>query len=236
MSLNDDAVLSFPWNSDFTDAIGLNNGVPVGAIIDTVNKKIGAGSAFFDGINDKINVSDSADLDSTSGLSVSCWVRRLSTGAVHAILSKYNAAGGDQRSYLFRINSNNTVRFQVAETGSGSSIQYIDSVVTITDTSWHHCVGTRDVSTGIKIYVDTVVNSAAATISSIFAGTSDMQIGVSRQIGTDNWKFHGNIDALAEWKNRAITSAEVAQLYNGGAGLEMPVAGVAKNLLLTGVG
>ena len=44
------------------------------------------------------------------------------------------------------------------------------------------------------------------------------------------------IDALYFW-NRAITSGEVTQLYNGGAGLQYPFAGQSvSRLMLMGVG
>jgi hypothetical protein len=233
MSLNNNAVLSFPFNADFDDAIGSNDGTASGALIDVGVGKI-ENSAIFDGINDKVNVPDGADLDAVSGLTIALWVKRVVTASAGCLIAKQSSEVANNNSFYLLIESTNTVQFVVDQDGDAVSKDTLSSDVTINDTDWHFIVARWDTS-NISIDIDGTTKTQASSISGIYAGASDLQVGIFRNIGVDYFPYKGNIDAVTIWKNRAITDAEVTQLWNEGDGLEMPVD-VPSGLLMMGVG
>ena len=71
-------------------------------------------------------------------------------------------------------------------------------------------------------------NGTEAVKSSYLAGTyvKCTNIGSNTAFGVGEW-FNGNylngiLDEVAIWKNRELTSLEVAELYNSGAGKFYP--------------
>jgi hypothetical protein len=80
---------------------------------------------------------------------------------------------------------------------------------------WYHLVGVRDVTTGsLKLYVDgQLAGSASACAGS--AGNGNTVIGRAKYGGgqVDFWR--GGIDQVHVY-DRALTDAEVAQLYSSG--------------------
>jgi len=49
-------------------------------------------------------------------------------------------------------------------------------------------------------------------------GTSDVGLGVPIWAINTDLKHRGKLDEIAIWKNRELTSTEVTELYNSGAG------------------
>lgn len=86
-----------------------------------------------------------------------------------------------------------------------------------TEGQWAHYAFSRSGST-LSVYKNsTLVNTYNLTAS--YTQTSTLYIG--RVIFTpDDFQFVGRMDAIGLW-SRAITSAEVSQLYNNGAGMEI---------------
>jgi hypothetical protein len=80
---------------------------------------------------------------------------------------------------------------------------------TIQENTWHHVVATTSGNT-LKLYLD---NNLVGTGSNIFSAISTLWIGDS----TYGWT--GKADAVGVW-NRALTTEEIAQLYNNGNGVE----------------
>lgn len=85
------------------------------------------------------------------------------------------------------------------------------------DGNWHFAA-LRRTGTTAKIWIDTTSNSASGTYSAI-ATPSPFVIGA-------NWNaeyllLNGNVDAVGLW-SRALSDAEIAQMYASGAGLELP--------------
>lgn len=82
---------------------------------------------------------------------------------------------------------------------------------------WDHYAFSRSGST-LSVYKNsTLVNTYTMTAS--YTATSTLYIGRIVFTG-DNFQFVGRMDAVGLW-SRALTSAEVSQLYNNGAGMEI---------------
>jgi hypothetical protein len=85
-----------------------------------------------------------------------------------------------------------------------------------TANQWIHCVFLRGSANAMSIYKNgTLVKTA--TGSTNYSPITQVDIGNVRHMG--GFEFSGRIDALGVW-NRALTTAEISQLYNSGTGFE----------------
>ena len=92
-----------------------------------------------------------------------------------------------------------------------------DSGVNVCDNAWHHICATIDSSGSIECYIDGNL---------VITGSYGQQVnpGTILHIGTNgNGEFlTGLVDEAGIW-NRALSQAEIAQLYNSGNGLSCPI-------------
>jgi hypothetical protein len=95
-------------------------------------------------------------------------------------------------------------------TGPGIYYSSGDSVTDVTG-KWHHVVGMRNGSNW-RIYVDGVLENSATGGTGTLATPWTLQIG--HESGSVYW-FPGTIDDVRIY-NRALSAAEVKQLYNAG--------------------
>ena len=83
------------------------------------------------------------------------------------------------------------------------------------DGEWHHWVVYSDTNdiTNSKLYVDGVLQTAGATVSSgsTLAYTESLTIGSDQQVGGNS--FEGKIDEFAVY-DRELTQAEITRMYN----------------------
>lgn len=131
---------------------------------------------------------------------------------------------GNQWIYL-AIDTSDPTHFYVSS-DSGSSSEYSTGTFTHwwNTGEWHHLVFTRAWKTR-NTYVDgnstpvLTQNTATATYSWFSNSWDWFSIGNLRADWTAQW--WGSIDEFGIW-NRALSTAEIAQLYNSGAGLQYP--------------
>jgi trimeric autotransporter adhesin len=102
-------------------------------------------------------------------------------------------------------------------TGSCASLTS-STIASPTDGNWHHLVVTMDTtSQNVVIYLD---YSTTYTYTGTYGATGVNINGTNIKIGSryagDNWFFNGDIDEYAIW-TRALSSAEILQLYRRGA-------------------
>ncbi|MEA2163027.1 MAG: large repetitive protein [Thermoanaerobaculia bacterium] len=196
------------------DSVGINNGYLSGGTTTTAGN---VGQAFnFDGINDSVNVPMSGSLQLTTGATVEFWMKgdpsnNLTTccqGLVATDMYAIEVAGSG-------------VHFGLS-TDNGATTPFPSSgQVAISTNQWHHIAGTYDGST-ITLYVDGVPAASAAHTGLISANSGFLSIGSEDGrtgacpacVGTRYFK--GLIDEVAIY-NRALTAAEVADIYNAGS-------------------
>lgn len=170
------------------------------------------GSSYsFDGTNDWIEI----DTVSTSNndWSISLWFKTNFTPDANYryFFDNYNGGASRQLMGVETLAAGGSLisTFQ-------NSIKKVGNFGHYNDGNWHHMVSVADNTTGL-VYVDNslLVNTTISTTN--IAG--DTGIGANR-LGTANFSS-GLIDEMGLW-DRALTSSEVSQLYNGGAGLAYP--------------
>ncbi len=220
-----DNIVSY-WKFDETtgttavDSAGVNNGT------------LQAGTTFTAGkLNNCItqNSASSVGIDAGTGnsldftqypLSMSSWFKTSYNSTVPngrmMILSvqipaspydRYTLSVDPITGYLY-ITYSNTTNYLLATTTA-----YNDGL-------WHLVVGTIS-STGVmRLYIDGILFSSTVTASGTLGTGKKVTIGINWDISTNN-PWYGQIDELGIW-SRALTSTEVTELYNGGAGIQYP--------------
>jgi hypothetical protein len=190
-------LMAFWKLADLTDASGNgstltnNNGVTFGA------GKIG-NAAVMDGTN---YLGRSMSVDCGADFSVGFW-GFANTGAGYNCFVGVNGGSG---GIFCHYTGSGTLD---ANNGYSAELN-----APFSENAWHHVVVTKTAST-IALYIDGVLEDSSSPLSRGACG--DVGIGVAPGSGLE---LSGKVDAVGIW-SRALTAPEIAQLYNGGAGLE----------------
>jgi len=185
---------------------------------DQVAGQIGYG-VDFDGSDDEVEAGDTAALSVTGALTVSAWVNPtdLSTGGTYpnaGIVSKYLGAGNERSYALFVDEEDDWAKFIVNSTGTTSGNTKVESIATLSVSTWYYLTGVYEPSSSLRIYIDgTVDNTNSTSIpASIYDSTADMWIG--RQYSSQTKKhFNGIIDE-ARISNTARSADWILTEYN----------------------
>jgi hypothetical protein len=204
--------------ADVTDKVydraGTNNGYFYNAATSSakVQGKLGQGLRF-NGSNAYVRVPDAAAIDNNA-FTISAWVKYTSS-QLGGIMSK--ASGGTEMLLLVgggtcgSASASGKIRFDVS---ISSSISCADSAASYNDGKWHLVTATRDGSgTGnMVLYVDGV---SVATATRAGDMTTSQPLAIGQHIPASTWYFNGSMDEVRMY-NRALSAAEVSQLYNLG--------------------
>lgn len=191
------------WNgtaSEVVDASGNGNNGTAANGPTTAAGKFG-NSGGFDGTDDKINISDSTSLNPGAQITMSSWIKPTSVGGYRRILAKSTS-----RDYVFMFNTDGKLltQFSIA-----NQAVYAGSTTTLTTNRWYHVSATYD-GRAIRIYIDGVLDSTTLATGTIDNHGGVLNIGWDPASGSP---FYGSIDETRIY-NRALSPAEVSQLYN----------------------
>jgi hypothetical protein len=218
-NLNDDLIAYYPLEetsggvADVSNqkSNGTNNGADRG-----VTGKIGNAYDFELSENDYVAMNNVIyPTGANADFSVSAWIKTESNSEQGFVLSQYYA-GGEGRT-AFGVNSGGLTYLWLGGTGGGTA----ESSFGLTNGVWYNIIGIRE-SGVIKVYVNGVLN---ATTSSVTVGMYNINsiLGSGLSGETPFSMFDGLIDEVGVW-DRALSSAEITQLYNSGNGItyELP--------------
>ena len=186
-----------------SDSSGNSNNGTWNNNIAATTGKFGNGTTY-DGTDDYIQVADSNSLDVTS-VTIAAWINPTALGGV--ILQKATGAGGTDGYYL----DTNGSKIRFCATGGCAS-----STTTLSTSSWQHVAVTFD-GTTTKFFLNGALDGTSTTATSVAANALVLRMGVDSASGSD---YNGKEDEVRVY-NRALSPAEVAQLYNFAPG---PVA------------
>ena len=118
------------------------------------------------------------------------------------------ARGEGQNWRFHRQGSSQTMAWQ----GGGGDIH---GGANVNDGQWHHFVGTSDVATNTRtLYIDGV-QMASQTLGQPINSDTNLPLMVGENPQANNREWNGEIDDVAIW-NRALSEAEVNEIYNAG--------------------
>ncbi len=191
---------------------GGNNGTLSGGPTPSIGK---LGQALtFDKSDDVVSVTANSafNFDITSNFTLSAWVYKTSADATaNGIFGKWQTGSspywycriGDSASEVFCRFSN-----------SGGTAENYQSASNVVANQWTHISVVANGST-VKIYLNGVIDSTTnITLTGTMQNNVNLQIGNIGSSLSNHW-FGGKIDDVRIY-NRALTAAEVLQLYNAG--------------------
>jgi len=147
--------------------------------------------------------------------SVSVWVNPDTWDTGNPTIIKWGsetpAIGGDYCKLYFTSDGNGQVGINCFGTKN------LVSATSDLSGSWHHIVGVYNENRNVSIYLDGFIN-ASAILDGDLVVEGGKSIYVGRYITASLGMFDGQIDELGIW-NRTLSSDEVIELYNSGAGL-----------------
>lgn len=196
--------------------------------------KINNGADLEQSSSQSFSIADNGTLSVTGNLSFSLWFQPESQPAVdglHVLVSKWKASG-NQKSYSFFYRDNSgTKKLGMKISGDGSTEEISDVNQTLNNASFYHLVAVYTAATHkLELYVN---GTNVLTDTGGFAATSLFDSNASFFVGYDDGAgglastyVDGLIDELGVW-SKALTSAEVTELYNAGAGL--PYSSIASS-------
>lgn len=201
------------------DSVGSNTLTNVGTVTYSAGK-INNGANFTSGKYLTINSNTSLQL--VGDMTISCWAYYTSGGSGGPMVTKSNGSASNVNyEFEFVWQSLNSGTNQLDWASSNTSNFYLNhstTIPTLSANTWYHMVAVRS-SGNITFYVNGTSYAGTGwhgASSNIGASTIPFQVGQRY----DNYNFPGSLDEVGIW-SRAITSAEVTQLYNGGAGLPL---------------
>lgn len=208
MALTNNLISVYHMNNDWQDSWGANHGTPTGAIFDGTDKKLGSHSGSFDSAHD-----DLVTVGNISGIqslfSFSCWVKRSEIGQSNTS----HIFGGVANDWAFGFTGTGALppanRLFLSKVG----VSAVMSTGTIADTTtWHHVVVTFN-GTTVQFYIDNVLDSSPA-----YTVTFDGSIKRFGYVSANS--LYGRLDEGNLW-DKITSAAEVSELWNGGAGIEI---------------
>ena len=194
-----DANLTHYWRleDNYTDTIGTLDTVVETGTPAYVTGLFGKGVDFDDG--DYLTVSNSTAMSATTGFTWNAWFYRDSQSGVQENVVWY----GGLYAYIY-IYTNNKLRAVWKQGGNWKTP--LESAAAPSATAWHMGTLTGD-GTTITLYLDG--SSVGSAVDSI--DTQSVNFGISDGTGAS---LVGKVDDISVF-NRALTSTEISNLYNG---------------------
>jgi hypothetical protein len=203
----------YKMDGNATDATGTNNGVAAASVSFGVPQgKINQGAYNNGAFTQDINIPNSVSLNLTTAFSFSLWVYPNAGNTNTYILSKLNAGSTDNDYSIIYGYTAGKVQFYARST---TFLTYSDLVPTVS--AWNHIVYTYDGAT-FKSYLNGANITTQATVQTLASASGNLHL--FSFAGSSN-AFGGRLDEIGIW-SRALTTAEVATLYNSGTGIQYP--------------
>jgi hypothetical protein len=160
------------------------------------------GSALsFDGVNDWVTITDSDDLDLTTGMTLEAWVRPMAANNWETVILKERMGG---LAYaLYGGSPSGPPASYVTRSGTSDDVG-ADGTFSLPLNAWSHLAATYDGAT-IRLYVDGSLVSSTPAAGSILQSSNPLRIG-----GNAVWGeyFAGLIDEVRIY-DRALTQTQI---------------------------
>lgn len=172
------------------------------------------GRAFsFDGVDDFVDVPDSASLDVSTAMTIDAWVFPTQIKN-QRVITKWGTGGF--RTFTVDFGSDAGVAIVVSSDGNNfPSVSTPAGDVPLNQ--WTHIAVVFQGGSFLKIYINGVerANSGSAP-SSIFNSTSPFRLGRNFNDAPGGLNYSGLLDEVGIY-NRALNQSEIASIYNAGA-------------------
>jgi hypothetical protein len=219
-------VAGWPFCGNASDISGNGHHGTVSGAVLTLDRFGQANSAYsFNGMSDFISM-PTAIINGTVSRSISFWARSLGT----SIAVGYGTGDASPSGGIFQVVFN----YNCQGVGfDNSQAAIIRSGSTVNNGQWHHIVAVMNSSLSVQvnsvsIYVDAVLQSnTVCTISDVTSTVNSNGLFpavIGKSSNSSQRFFYGDLDDFYLY-NRALTPAEVTQLFNVSSGPAISVSG-----------
>ena len=162
-------------------------------------------------------VDDAAFNFAASDFTIQVWANFRSVDSTGTVfIEKFDGGNGPGWTLDRPVGTTDTLEF-FAQVAGGT--QAIDKTVTFSTDSWHQIVARRLGDT-ISLFYDGISIGSEAFTGSIDPTTNPLLVGTRNANDGRDISMNGGLDETAIW-NRGLSDAEIAALYNNGAGLDI---------------
>ena len=166
----------------------------------------------------------------TNVFSIAGWFKATSDN--DRIMSIVPSSFGTRQFIDIDIDTGNHIAVEIAwVSGGNQGHSAVSGAVTLYDGNFHHFVAVIDHNASkarITLYLDgvQVAQATHASLDYNLANSMRMIVGATKNwsSGAVEGPLNGTVDEVGYWIGKALTSTEVTQLYNGGAGLPYPLS------------
>ena len=172
----------------------------------------GDGAVSLDGVDDLVEVPDTAGLDLGDSFTLEAWIRPAGARAA-TLLDKGPGA------YALRLDAAN--RVVLSKPGSGDVVTATTAVPA--DGAYHHVVVTKD-GAAVAVYLDGAQATGPVVNRTVVDGTSALRIGASTAPAANERPYAGDLDELALYPV-ALSAERVRVHYDVGSAGCVSIAG-----------
>jgi Concanavalin A-like lectin/glucanases superfamily len=168
---------------------------------------------FFDGVSSYVDAGNASAANfGTSNFAIAFWVNS-KPGSDGYVITKRSACGNGSFWNAYITGETGFPGLEIDEDAGGTNYNSIDGDVSVQDGKWHHVVFTR-VSVTLHLYIDGKldVDSPGGGVTNI-SNSASLVMGDNNPCGSP---YPGSLDDIRIY-NRALSAAEVKQLYNLGS-------------------
>ena len=171
----------------------------------------------FDGSDDHIDTTDYALYSMATTGSLSFWINPATAHNNDIIIDNTDASSGNNGFMVrFEDPTGNQAKMKFAIWGPTDSWVLTDEI--FTENEWQHVAIVYDGSTG-KIYrngVESVTSSSSSGAMTQNTNTPTYQTRIGEASNDNDNPYHGLMDEVYHFANKALTQAEVTAIYNAG--------------------
>jgi hypothetical protein len=210
-------VAYYPGNGNAQDAAGGNHGTLVNGTAFTTGV---IGQAFsFDGVDDQVEIPHTAANSPSNAVTVSAWIRPLAYEDNKHCVSKGSHVNYFSRSYSLQ-GPWADGKWRATLSVPGGEV-VVASAANAVLAGWSHVLMTYD-GTSVKLYVNGELAGSQSTNGLITQTSEPLFLGSHKFYAASDYWFNGAVDEVQIY-NRALSAAEVAQLYSTTPASSAPV-------------
>ena len=168
-----------------------------------------SGSALqFDGQNDYVETTTLSGIDWP--ITISVWIKAQELNFHQSIFGRNKGtSGGYYYENWLSIGGDNYDKVRFGDRLGGGGDPFVYSISPIEKDKWYHVAVTRASASGVRIYINGVLDNSGSTIDYDNSG-KNYRIGT---INTGHYPFNGKIDEVAVF-NRALSAEEIRALMH----------------------
>jgi len=173
----------------------------------------GNASRSFNGTSHYISIPDINE--STTTLSVACWIKTTQSGADKSFMSHWNVSS--DKAWIMTLGNSGELRAVVSAVANGSTRKIYRTTNTINDGDWHHVVFTFT-SNNLKLYIDgieeTTIKDSDNTVTSIYNSSDALTLGSGSDGSSIKFPTNCNLADVRIY-DTDLSSTDISDLYNG---------------------